>query len=104
MLPLVLVLLLAVVQVAVVGRAHVLVGAAARDAARVAAVGDIESARAAAIDGSGLDPARTEVHVETTTDTVTARVTYRDNTNVPLVGRMTGDVTVRASVTMRRER
>ena len=104
MLPIVLVLLLAVVQVAVVARAHVLVGAAARDAARAAAVGEVDSARAAALDGSGLDATRTEVHVDVGDDTVTARVTYRDDTSVPLVGRLAGDVTVQASVTMRRER
>jgi Flp pilus assembly protein TadG len=104
MLPLVLVLLLAVVQVAVVARAHVLVGAAARDAARAAAVGGAESARDAALDGSGLDPARTDVQVVIDGEMITAHVTYRDGTSVPLVGRLAGDVTVQASVTMRRER
>jgi Flp pilus assembly protein TadG len=104
LLPVVLVLLLAVVQVAVVARAHVLVGAAARDAARTAAVGSAESAREAALAGSGLDATRTDVRIDIDGEMVTAHVIYRDGTTVPLVGRLTGDVTVQASVTMRRER
>ncbi|HEX7097162.1 MAG TPA: TadE/TadG family type IV pilus assembly protein [Acidimicrobiales bacterium] len=103
-LPLVFALVLAVAQVAVVARAHVLVGAAARDAARAAAVGDVAGARQAALDGSGLDPARTEVDVDVGATVVTARVRYRDPTTVPIVGRLVGDVTVGATVVMRRER
>jgi hypothetical protein len=98
------VLLLAVLQVAVVARADVLVAGAARDAARAAALdGDVEAARRAAIDGSGLDPARLEVAVDVGDEVVSVRVSYRDGTTVPLVGRMVGDVTVDATVVMRRE-
>jgi Flp pilus assembly protein TadG len=104
-LPLLVTLLLAVVQVALVARTHVLVSAAARDAARAAAVdGDADGARQAALDGSGLDPARLDVEVVFDAQLVRATVTYRDPTAVPLVGRLVGDVTVSASVAMRRER
>jgi Flp pilus assembly protein TadG len=104
-LPLLVTLLLAVVQVAMVARTHVLVSGAARDAARAAAVdGDVASARAAALEGSGLDPDRLEVVVAFDRQLVRATVTYRDPTAVPLVGTLVGDVTVSASVAMRRER
>ena len=104
-LPLVVALLLTVVQVALVARAHVLVAGAARDAARVAAVdGHPTRARDAAVRGSGLDPARLEVQVQIGPELVTAQVSYRDPTSVPLAGRLVGDVTVQAKVVMRRER
>ena len=103
LLPLVFVLLLAVVQVALVARDHVLVGAAARDAARAAAVGDVDGARRAALDGSGLDAADTEVDIDVGAARVTARVRHRNRTTVPIVGRLVGDVTVEAVVVMQRE-
>jgi Flp pilus assembly protein TadG len=104
-LPLVVLLLLAVVQVALVARAGVLVAGAARDAARAAAVdGDVDAAREVALEGSGLDPSRTHVDIDVGDDVVEATVTYRDGTSVPLVGPLVGDVTLRATVVMRRER
>ena len=64
-LPVIVMLLLAVLQVALVARAQVLVAGAGRDAARAAAIdGDVDGARAAALDGSGLDPSRLEVELE----------------------------------------
>jgi Flp pilus assembly protein TadG len=97
-------LLLAVVQVALVARAQVLVAGAARDAARAAAVeGDADAARRAALDGSGLDPARLTVAVEIGDDLVRATVSYRDDTSVPLVGPLVGDVTLQSTVVMQRE-
>jgi Flp pilus assembly protein TadG len=103
-LPVVIMLLLAVVQVALVARAQVLVAGAARDAARAAAVaGDPDAARRAALDGSGLDPARLTVEVEIGDDVVRATVRYRDDTSVPLVGAVVGDVTLQSTVVMQRE-
>jgi Flp pilus assembly protein TadG len=103
-LPVVVLLLLAVLQVALVARASVLVAGAARDAARAAAIdGDVDAARAAALGGSGLDADRLTVDVELDGDLVRATVTYRDDTDVPLVGSLVRDVTLRSTVVMRRE-
>jgi pilus assembly protein CpaE len=103
-LPLVAVLLLAIAQVAVVARAHVLVGAAAQEAARAAAVGGTDDdARAAAERAVPLDASRLTVRIDVQGDLVVAEVTYRDDTTVPMVGRLVGPVTVRATVVMRRE-
>jgi Flp pilus assembly protein TadG len=104
-LPVIVMLLLAVLQVALVARAQVLVAGAARDAARAAAIdGDADGARAAALDGSGLDASRLVVELDIGTDVVRATVTYRDDTGVPLIGPLVGDVTLRSTVVMRRER
>jgi Flp pilus assembly protein TadG len=104
-LPVIVLLLLAVLQVALVARASVLVAGAARDAARAAAIdGDVDAARTAALDGSGLDADRLSVDVAIEGDLVRATVTYRDGTDVPLVGRLVRDVTLRSTVVMRRER
>jgi hypothetical protein len=103
-LPLIVVLLLAVFQVALVARADVLVANAARDAARVASIdGDVEMARRAAIDASGLDASRLEVDVTLGDEMVSVHVVYRDGTTVPLVGALVRDVTLDATVVMRRE-
>jgi Flp pilus assembly protein TadG len=103
-LPVIVLLLLAVLQVALVARANVLVAGAARDAARSAAIdGDADAARIAAVDGSGLDPARLIVDVEVGADVVRATVSYRHSTDVALVGRLVQDVTLRSTVVMRRE-
>lgn len=107
LLPVVVVLLLAVLQVGLVARDVVLVTHASREAARAAAVDDDPgAARAAAAASSGLDADR--LHV-----TVTGRggpgtrvkvvVTYRSLTTVPIVGALMGDHSVRSSATMRVE-
>jgi Flp pilus assembly protein TadG len=102
--PLIVLLVLAIVQTAVVARADVLVAGAARDAARSAAVdGDADRARDAAVEGSGLAADRLTVDVEVDDAVVRATVTYRDDTDVPLVGRLVGVVTLRSTVVMRRE-
>jgi hypothetical protein len=95
-LPVVVLALLLVVQVALVARAQVLVVHAAREGARAASVG--EPAAAAARATPGLEPGRLAVHQGgggTAGALVTVSVAYRAATEVPLVGGLLGDVTVR---------
>ncbi len=115
LLPVVLLLLLAVLQVGLLARDVVLVTHAAREAARAAATDPRPSvARAAALASSGLDPTRVEVTVSVTgtgtgtgtgaTDRrVRVEVAYRVPTSVPLVGRLAADRTIRTTATMRVE-
>ena len=103
-LPIVVVLLLALVQVTVVVRDQVATIHAAREAARAAAAtgagpGDGMAAGQAA---TSLDAGRLTVKVARG-DVVRATVTYRSATDVPLVGRLIGDVVVQASAVMRPE-
>jgi Flp pilus assembly protein TadG len=109
LLPVVLLLLLAVLQVGLLARDVVLVTHAAREGARAAATDpDPEVARAAALASSGLDPARVTV---TTTVTgsgpagrrVRVEVAYRSPTAVPLVGSLLADRSIRTAATMRVE-
>ena len=107
-LPLVVVLLLALVQAAVVARDQILVTHAAREAARAAAVDDdVDVARRAAEQAGPLAAERLDVAV-TGRDGVGSRVRvvvrYTLPTRVPLVGRVLDEVTVTASATMRVER
>jgi Flp pilus assembly protein TadG len=106
-LPLLALLALALLQVALVVRDQVLLTHAAREAAREAAVADDPgAARRGALTGSRLDADRLVV---TTTgsgepgDRVTASLSYEAPTDVPVVGRLVGDVRLRASITMREE-
>jgi len=103
-LPVVVVALLLVIQVALVARSQILVVNAARSGARAAAVG--ESAEAAAAGSPGLDGGRLAVSVAGGGGPgamVTVTVRYRSPTDVPLVGGLLGEPTVQASVTMRVE-
>lgn len=106
-LPLLALLALAVLQVALVARDQVLVTHAAREAAREAAVaGDPGAARRGALAGARLEPGRLGVDTAGRADAgsrVTVTLTYRSPTDVPVVGRLVGDVRLRASVTMRVE-
>lgn len=106
-LPLLALLALALLQVGLVVRDQLLLTHAAREAAREAAVSaDHDAGRRGALAGSRLDPERLVV---TTTgrgapgSRVTTTLRYRAATDVPLVGRLVGDVVLRASVTMRVE-
>lgn len=107
LLPVVVLLLLAVFQVGLLGRDVLLVTHAAREAARAAAVdGDPSSARRAAIASSGLASDRVEVVVtgrDGAGSRVRVEVSYRAPTSVPIVGRLLGDRTLQAAVTMRVE-
>ncbi|MDQ6927833.1 MAG: pilus assembly protein [Actinomycetota bacterium] len=106
-LPLVVVLLLAVVQVGLVVRDQVLVVHAAREAARQAAVDPSpDGPKRAAIAGSDLEAERLEVVVSGrggAGSRVQVHVRYRAPSRVPLVGPVLGDVTLEAEATMRVE-
>ena len=106
-LPVVVLLLLVLLQVALVARDVVLVAHAAREGARAAAIDpDPAAAREAAESAGGLDPDRMAVEVGDRGDPgsrVRVRVRYRVRTEVPLVGRFLGDRIVMTSVTMRVE-
>jgi len=106
-LPVVAVLLLALVQVGLVVRAHVLVGHAVREAARAAAVDpDPDAPAGAAVAAGGLDPDRIEVDASGRAgpgSRVTVVVTYRVPTDVALIGRFVADLELTAQATMRVE-
>lgn len=102
-LPVVVVLLLLVVQVALIGRASVLVAHAAREGARSAALGhDAGAARAAARSAPGLAAERVRCSVGTVRPgrPVTVTVRYHAETDVPLVGPLLPDPVLSSSVTM----
>jgi Flp pilus assembly protein TadG len=107
-LPVLVLLLLAVVQVTLVARDQVLVVHAAREAAREAAVDPRPAAvRAAARRAApGLKPGRMGTDTGQTGGvpvTVIVRVVYRVPTDVALIGPLLPDVEVRAKAAMRRE-
>ena len=52
---------------------------------------------------SGLAPSATDVDLRIDGDLATVAVTYRDPTDVPLVGALLPEIPVTASATMRRE-
>ena len=106
-LPVVVLALLLVIQVALVARAQVVVTNAAREGARAAAVDpDSGAALAAVRAASDLDPSRLTVHVSPRGEigsNVTVTVSYRVPTEVALVGPLVGEPTLEAAVTMRVE-
>lgn len=107
LLPVVVLLLLAVLQVALVARDVVLVTHASREAARAAAV-DIApgAAREAALASSGLRGDRLDVVVRGRSgpgSRVRVELTYRAPTSLPIIGAMLGDRAIRSSATMRVE-
>ena len=102
-LPLVALLLLAVVQVGLVVRDQVLTTHAAREGARAAAVGGPDAAsRAAALAGSGLVPDRVSLEVRHG-ELVTVSVRYRSQTDLPVIGPLLPDISLRAKAAMRLE-
>jgi Flp pilus assembly protein TadG len=107
-LPLVALLLLLLVQVGVLVRDQVLVVHAAREAARAAAVDERPDAARQAAQRTGLAADRLTVEARVTGPrrpgaTVEAQVTYRAATDVPLVGRLFGDLELRGRTAMRVE-
>lgn len=106
-LPLVVALLLAVVQVGLIVRDQVLVVHAAREAAREAAVDpDPAAALRAAADGSGLRASRLHVRVTGRAgpgSRVRVEVRYRAATDVPLVGVALGELDLTGAAAMRVE-
>jgi Flp pilus assembly protein TadG len=107
-LPLLVLLLLAVVQVTLVARDQVLVVHAAREGAREAAVDLRPGAvrRAALLAGSGLKAGRLGTETSQTGGApviVIVRVVYRAPTDVALIGPLLPDIEVRAKAAMRQE-
>lgn len=110
-LPVVLLLVLAVVQVGIVARERVMLAHAAREAARHSAVDpDPSSALASARGAGGLDPDRLSVSLQAPGpggprpgDRLTVVVGYRAPTEVPIIGRLVGDVDLRTEVVVRVE-
>jgi len=107
-LPLVMLLLLALIQAAVVARDQLLVIHAAREAAREAAVDADPAAPArAARAAAPLDPDRLSVTTSgrgAVGSDVTVTVRYRPPNRLPVVGRLLGDLTLHGEATMRVER
>jgi len=108
-LPLVLVVILALVQVGVFARDRVLVEAAARAGARAAALADDPAAVTAAAQAAapGLDAgilAIVTARSGTRGDPVTVSVTYVDPVRVPVVGWLVGgSISLTADATLRQE-
>jgi len=106
-LPVVVLLLLAVLQVGLVARDVVLVTHASREAARAAAVDSAPgAARQAAVMSSGLRSDRLLVRVVGRSgpgSRVRVDITYSAPTNVPIIGALLGDRAIRSSATMRVE-
>jgi Flp pilus assembly protein TadG len=99
-LPVVVVLLLGLLQVALVGRDQLAIELAAREAARAAAVAadPTGAARAAADRVTTLHPLTVDVSLSATTVTVT--VGHHSRTDIALIGRLIDDVDLRATATM----
>lgn len=105
LLPVVAIALLAVIQVGLVVHARVMVTHAAREGARVAAVGGSNGDVVEAVVASGdLPPQRLDVAVSTSGDRTTVVVRYAAPTNVAIVGAFIGDVEMEGVATMRVER
>ena len=108
MLPLLALLALCLVQLGLVARDQVRVTFGAREGARQAAVEDDEAAvRRAVTASTRLAADRLEIDVGDRGQPgsrVTVRVAYRAPTDLPLVGRLVGDVQLEGVATMRVER
>ena len=107
-LPVIVMLLLLLVQVAVLVRDQVLVIHAAREGARAAAVtgANADAAEKAAFATAGLPLQSTDVITTPPGpkhDLVQVQVLYTDSTDVPIIGRLLGDVRVTGTVSMRME-
>jgi TadE-like protein len=107
-LPLLGVLALALLQVGLVVRDQVRVTFGAREGARQAAVdADERSVRRAVVASTRLDGDRLQVHTGARGapgSRVTVRVRYRAPTDLPLVGRLVGDLDLEGVAAMRVER
>jgi Flp pilus assembly protein TadG len=102
--PVIALMLLAVVQVTLVARDQIAVIHAAREGARAAALSGASpgDGRTAAEGATSLDPGRLTVQVAGGRE-VTVTVRYRAPTDVAIVGRLIGDVTLQATAVMRAE-
>ena len=100
LLPVLVVLLLGMLQVALVGRDQLAVELAAREAARAAAVSaqPVAAAGATARRVIALQPLDVDVRVGG--DTVTVTVRHSSSTDVAIIGHVISDVEVQATATM----
>ena len=100
--PLLVIIMLFGVQIAMVIRDQIATIAAAREAARavVVANGNTGAAEAAITRTAALAPNRRSVHISTNNGLVTATITYRSPTDLPLIGIFIPDITVHATATM----
>lgn len=99
--PLVCLMLLVVVQVGVVVGDFLLAHHATREAARAAAVSASPAAAGSAAAHRSAPAA--SVSISATARIVTASVTLRSRTDVPLIGMLIPDVTIVATASMMRE-
>ena len=95
-------------QVTLVARDQLDVSHAARAAARAMAVDPRpevghRAIREAVTDDGALDPSRLRAEIDISARWVTVTVRYAAPTDVPLVGRLVGDVEVEARARFRRE-
>lgn len=102
-LPVVVMMLLAVVQLVVVVRDQLAVIHAAREAVRAASVSGAPAGDGAAAARQAVRLAPLDVTVGAGGNTVEVTVSHVTRTDVPLVGALLPDVTVRATATMRLE-
>ncbi|MFV0258846.1 MAG: TadE/TadG family type IV pilus assembly protein [Acidimicrobiales bacterium] len=106
-LPVVVLLVLGLLQVALVATERIQVAHAVREAARAAAVDPTPAVAAAAARGAtGLDPNRMEVTTSGGSapgDLLTVVVAYWSVTDLPLIGPLVGDVALESRATIRVE-
>lgn len=102
-LPVVTVVVLGVIQVLAVVADQLAIELAAREAARAAAVAPDPSGAAGSAARAAVGLAPLGVSTSNRSDRVTVTVSYVNHTDVPLIGRVIGDIELRAEVTMRRE-
>lgn len=104
LLPVAVIALLLIAQIGLVVRSRVMVTHAAREGARVAAVGGSDAEVNAAVSGSGsLNPARLRVRVSRDASVVTVLVDYEMPTDVSIVGALLKDPQMSAIASMYRE-
>ena len=104
LLPVAVVALLVIAQIGLVVRARVMLTHAAREGARVAAVGGSDAeVEAAVVDSGSLDPSQLTVGVTRDASLVTVLVVYVMQTDVSVVGAMLNDPQMTSVATMYRE-
>ena len=104
LLPVAVVALLLIAQIGLVVRARVMLTHAAREGARVAAVGGSDAeVKAAVVAAGSLNPARLTVGVTRDASVVTVLVVYVVQTDVSVVGAILDDPRMSATATMYRE-
>lgn len=104
LLPVAVVALLVVAQIGLVVRARVMLTHAAREGARIAAVGGTDAeVSAAAVDAGSLDPAQLTVRVSRDATVVRVLLVYVMRTDVSVVGALLNDPEMSAVAAMYRE-